>query len=327
MGNFQIYTNSGDRLEFKNELSPAFQKFKMAADEAFMSEGDFGKMAFQHFKGNGFDIWYSNYLITKDYRFIGEVYTPLLELQIPLLNSFNSTWDGIDHIPMEVNQYEITCSPAAKVVSTFQAGISCHTFDVHFQPSTLFEYAVDSRKLSRLLEANEKGNAANLLDDVQFASPDMLRIIHSIIRYEGQGNLAKPYFDALIREFLVYLVSQVNAFSESLFFSLSEIKKAEEAKKIILSDFEEFYSVKELARMSGLTEIKLQMAFKHLYGTTVSKFSRQSRMEEGYRLLSQTNYPLRVICLMVGYPDPSNFSAAFFSHFGFRPGVIQKGRR
>jgi len=101
-----------------------------------------------------------------------------------------------------------------------------------------------------------------------------------------------------------------------------DLNKAQQVHKIIIHDFEEYNTVEELARKAGTTELKLQLASKYLYGTTVSKFSRKARIKEGFRLLETTNYPLRVICTMVGYDDPANFSVAFRNHYGYWPGQI-----
>ena len=100
-----------------------------------------------------------------------------------------------------------------------------------------------------------------------------------------------------------------------------------ETKRIIVSDFEIMHSVEQLAKLTGITEAGLQAAFKHLYGTTVAQFSRHARLEEAHRILSTTTYPLRVVCLMVGYPDASNFSVAFKNQYGYWPGRVQLEKR
>jgi len=44
-----------------------------------------------------------------------------------------------------------------------------------------------------------------------------------------------------------------------------------------MADFERYDTVEELPRKVGGTEMALQLAFKHLYGMTVSRFSRAAR--------------------------------------------------
>ena len=107
-------------------------------------------------------------------------------------------------------------------------------------------------------------------------------------------------------------------------FSRCCIGHCDGGKALVLSDFEIMHTVEQLARKTGISEACLQAAFKHLYGTTVAQFSRQARLEEGHRILSTTTYLLRVVCLMVGYPDAPNFSVAFKNQYGYWPSRIQQ---
>lgn len=101
------------------------------------------------------------------------------------------------------------------------------------------------------------------------------------------------------------------------------LKKAALAEQIIRKDFATWHLVPGLAAMVSLTELELQRAFRLAYGQTVACYTRQARLQYAHDLLEQTDAPLRVICEMIGYPDPSNFSTAFFKQFGYRPGRVR----
>ena len=102
------------------------------------------------------------------------------------------------------------------------------------------------------------------------------------------------------------------------------IRLMEKVESTLRNDFEKWYTVEELGRLVGLSEWQLQRAFKAVHGQTVVSYSRVIRLQHAHTLLEQQDYPLRVVCEMVGYPDPSNFSHAFLKEFGYRPGVIQR---
>ncbi|MFT3932819.1 MAG: AraC family transcriptional regulator [Chitinophagaceae bacterium] len=101
------------------------------------------------------------------------------------------------------------------------------------------------------------------------------------------------------------------------------LKKAKQIEDYLTKDFSVLHSVKELADMVVLTELELQNAFKMLYGKTVSLYAREARLQYAHQQLAQTDQPLRVICELAGYPDPSNFSTAFVKQFGYRPGTVR----
>ena len=324
MEDFRIITSANEPVPVIEGISPDFSKYLLSNSNPYLSKGTFGDMLFQHFRGNEFDIWYSNFLIRKPSSFIGTADGPVLELQIPLLNEFESSWDGMEHIGMRAYQYEMTYTPFVKTRSTFPAAGRYQTFDMHFTASLLEPYALYCRKLSIFLEKVLKNQPANLLDTMQLISIDMLRIINSVLHYNKAGCFSELYFDSLVHEFMTLLCIQVAALTDRPQFSAVEIRRGTEARNIIMADFEHNYTIEELAKMTGSTALKLQMVFKYLFGTTVHQFSKEARLAHAYTLLQTTNYPLRVICLMVGYADASNFATAFKNQYGFGPGKIMK---
>jgi len=324
MSEFRIISPEKENIILVNDIPDELKKYRLAGAESVMAKGNFGHMLFHHFKGNGFDIWYSNYLIRKTAMFIGSANDPILELHIPFVNDFKAWWDGLEHGNLVNHQFEISYVPFVNTKAEFIGGMNYHTFDIHLSKEILQPYVLHCRKLSSLMDKVEKGKPANMLDMIQFISLDMIRVIRAMLDYKFHEGLAANYFGGLVHELLTLLTIQVSGITDKPKFSTIDLNKAQEARKIIVSDYEVYDTVEKLAKKVGTTELKLQLAFKHLYGTTVAKFSREARMEEGYRLLQTTNSPLRVICEMVGYPDPGNFSVRFKNHYGYWPGEIQK---
>jgi len=324
MNEFRIISPANEDIELLNTIPQNLQHYRLPCSHSLMASGSFGNMLFHHFKGDGFDIWYSNYLMKQSSKFMGCSVNAVLELHIPFVNDFETSWEGLKSNSFKSQQFEISYTPYVHTTAAFRGGEEYHTFDIHFTKELLQPYAAYCPKLSLFLEKVEKRKPANMLDIVQFLGLDMIRLINDMLNYKYREELAGLYFKNLVNELLVWLTSQVALITDEPAFSLAEQHQAIEVKKIILSDFELYHTVEQLARMAGTSECKLQMTFKHLFGTTVSKFSRKARLEEGYRLLTDTNYPLRVICEMVGYPDPANFSVAFRKQYGYWPGYIQK---
>ena len=315
MNGFRILSPANENIILSESIPANLQHYRLAGSQSHIASGSFGNMLFHHFRGEGFDIWYGNYLIEQPAIFRGYADTGVLQLHIPFVNSFDICWKGLKNNPLKDKQFEINYVPSVHATATFAPG-EYHNFDIHFTKEFLHPYAACCPRLAAFLEKVEKGEPAGLLDRGQFLSLEMIGIINNIIEYRYMKELADIYFRNLVNELLVLLVARVAAFKDEPHFSDTEQNQAMEVKKIILSDFEEYHTVEQLSRMVNTSESKLQMVFKHVFGTTVSRFSQQARLEHGYRLLNDTNYPLRVICTMAGYPDPANFSSLSENNMG-----------
>ena len=324
MTDFRIISPSSEPIIISQQLPGTFQKYHLKGATGFLASGLFGDMLFYHFKGNGFDIWKSDYLMKIPSKFSGQADQSVLELHIPFINDFKTSWEGLDHCTLKNKQYEVSYVPFVNTKASFEGGIHYETFDIHLSKEMLYPYADFCPQLDKFLEYVEKKQPRNLLDRVQFLSPCMVTLICDLLNYRFREELAERYYKSCVEELLVLITEQLTAFNQMPAFSFAAIHKAEEARKIIHADFECYHTVEQLAKMTGTTESSLQLAFKNLYGTTVSKYSRKVRLAYGYKLLTETNYPLRVVCVMSGYPDPANFSVAFRKQHGFWPGYIQK---
>jgi AraC-like DNA-binding protein len=100
---------------------------------------------------------------------------------------------------------------------------------------------------------------------------------------------------------------------------------AAEARRIILADLMVYDSIAALARKAGTNPFTLKKVFKKQYGISVFAFSRQQRMEQAKKFLQETNYTLQTIAELVGYPEGSNFQAAFKTVVGMTPGEWRRG--
>jgi AraC-like DNA-binding protein len=285
-------------------------------------------MIFQHVAGDGFDIWFSNYLINRSVRFTGGSNQSVLEFHAHYHNGFETTWEGLGNWEMRHRQFQISYVPYVETTGIFPQGQHCHTFDIHFRKEILQPYAAFCPPLAVLLENVEKGKPASLLNVVRFLSAEMEEAIKDILGYVMHDGLQAQYFNGKVHELLVNMVYHIGLLESMPKLEVAELRHAEQAMKIILSDFSVYDSVEKLARKVGTSEQRLQVAFKQMYGTTVGKFSKEARMKHAYNILSDNNNEkLLIVALAVGYPDAANFATAFKNYFGYPPGAIKKRKR
>ena len=70
-------------------------------------------------------------------------------------------------------------------------------------------------------------------------------------------------------------------------------------------------AIRELAEQAGMSEKYFISFFKRTVGVTPGKYLSQVRMNRARDYLSLTNYTIREISELLGYPDPYMFSKAF----------------
>lgn len=324
MAEFRIYTKDGEPVEIKMGDLASGRFRRLPGANLFSASGKFGQMLFQHFAGEGFDIWFSSYKVRERVKFFGGADDPVLEMHCHYANTFSTGWKGLGERPMHHRQYQISFVPFVETAGEFPGGQQYDTFDIHFYRPILEPYSSFCPRIGRFLESVDRGKPAQLLDLVLFLTPGMEQAITEILTYNMYDEWTGSFFKRRVDDLLVHMVYHLGSLDKAPQFDAAEIRKAEQVRSIILSDFSNFDSVEILARKVNTTEQKLQLAFKHCFGVTVGKFSKDERMKKAHDLLMFTNEILLSIALMVGYNDAGNFSTAFKNHFGYSPGHVQK---
>jgi len=95
------------------------------------------------------------------------------------------------------------------------------------------------------------------------------------------------------------------------------------ARERLLSDLSNPPTIEQLARETGLNQLKIKQGFKVLFGTTTYGLFQRERMERALTLL-QTNSVTETASTL-GYSNISHFSAAFRKQFGVLPRVARRG--
>jgi len=324
MAEFKIFTMQQEPLQIVPGLPADFKGNLLPASKALSTSGKFGKMVFQHFGGEGFDIWFSSYRINERIKFFGGADDPVLELHCHYTNTFDTGWEGLGERPMHHRQYQLSFVPFIETKGEFAPGKQYDTFDIHFYRPILEPYVSFCPRLGKFLENVDRGKPASMLDIVTFLTPGMEQAINEILSYNMYDELAGAFFKRRVEDLLVHMIYRLASLDKAPQFDQVELTKAQQVKKIIESDFKIYDSVEILARKVNTTEQKLQLSFKHCYGMTVGKFSKDERMKNAQRILMDTNETLLSVAISVGYNDPGNFSTAFKNHFGYSPGHVQK---
>lgn len=140
--------------------------------------------------------------------------------------------------------------------------------------------------------------------------------VYEILHCTYEGSFKKIYSEAKVMELLVAIFAQAK--SQHLPNS-KDTEKLQRIKAIILAELDQPHTVKRLAARVGMTESKLRLGFKQLFGIPIITFVRQQRMEKAAWLLEVEGQSVTQTATMLGYSNMSNFTVAFRNYFGCNP--------
>ncbi len=102
---------------------------------------------------------------------------------------------------------------------------------------------------------------------------------------------------------------------------------AHEAAEYCMSHTDRHVTIPELARTFHISPTHLKSAFQAVFGTSLYRYIRGSKMQWAARQLTETRMPILAIANSCGYENASKFSHAFRLHWGTSPIQYRKGFR
>lgn len=156
---------------------------------------------------------------------------------------------------------------------------------------------------------------------------EMRRLINAAVFSDLNGPLRQLQLEGIAIQLIAH---QLHAIQEgkkplSLDVKLSskEKKRLEEARELLLDDLRDPPTLAAMARSVDLSEKKLSIGFKLLFGETPFELLRRQRLEVARQALTE-DVPLKQIAHRVGYNHVTNFINAFTKHFGKPPRQYQE---
>ncbi len=318
----EIRTGDGEQITIFNGFPESLRKsLKLTGFNSMHAAGDFGNMCFQHFSGNGFSIWSSEYNISRPVDFLTRGEISMLELSIPLVANIHSSWNGSSPELVQDEQFELSYVPYSDFKNSFKSASICKTFDIHYSREYLDRFAGTHPALGHFLEKVDRNEPVSLTGRKRLISASMKRLILDILSFRLLENVSEYFYEAGALMMLTLVLDRINdeEIKRPVKYSDHEIESAAEVRKLLVGDYSEKYSIRELARKTGTSQTKLQLAFKHAYGTTIFEYAQTARLDFAKTLLLNTNVTIQSIAERCGYPDNSNLTAAFKKRFGYSP--------
>jgi len=103
-----------------------------------------------------------------------------------------------------------------------------------------------------------------------------------------------------------------------------EARQIETAKEILDYHLSDPPCIKALSKEIGLNTRKLKAGFRETFGITIRQYVIQQRMLLAQDLVINSDYPISVICQMVGYHNRGHFASTYTKYFGHLPHQARK---
>ncbi len=141
-----------------------------------------------------------------------------------------------------------------------------------------------------------------------------------LLENEGSPRLL---IHAAALEFLAWHLDTYRPKAESETLSIRERKLLMAARERLLQDLSDPPTIAELARETGLNQLKLKRGFKAVFGHSIYALFQRERMDRARELLQR--HGVTETAMMLGYSNVSHFSVAFRKQFGVLPREVRRG--
>lgn len=127
--------------------------------------------------------------------------------------------------------------------------------------------------------------------------------------------LVEYFFDRLLKK-----MKQLNHKPET---TNAEIRKLMDAEALLVHDYSKpAPTIPELAKVATMSETKLKVLFKKVYGYSPYEYYQINRMNKARQMLLSRKYSIKETGMILGYHNLSNFTIAFKKVFNVLPSEI-----
>lgn len=146
------------------------------------------------------------------------------------------------------------------------------------------------------------------------------------IQIDAQGSLEQIQWEGTALLSMALVEESLRKLKEPFEFQLTreDKQKAEKALDLLMGDLQDPPCLSDLAKTLSITEKRLNLVFKSLYGDTVFDCLRSMRLEKSKSLIEQTDMAIKEVAWAVGYNHSTNFSKAFSAKYDMTPANFAK---
>ena len=150
----------------------------------------------------------------------------------------------------------------------------------------------------------------------------MKTVLRDLSKHRDDDKLEKLFFKTKVSELILAFFSVLFARTSHKFTCINknDIEKILEIERIILNDLCKIPVHTELAHTIGMSETKMKLLFKKIFGTSIYSYYSSARMIEAASILkNDKNISVSEVGYGLGFSNLSHFSKMFKKHIGMKP--------
>lgn len=153
--------------------------------------------------------------------------------------------------------------------------------------------------------------------------PRLTQLVHELLALNCSGPLRLVQVEALVMLVMCEVVAMLREAPHDAVaggrITDVDVRCLRQARAILQERYTNPPTIEYLARSVGLGTTKLKNGFKSLFGTTISQFTNDIRMEHACELLCKPDIPIAIVAETLGYGYQNSFTTAFRRHYGVLP--------
>ncbi|WP_440120493.1 helix-turn-helix domain-containing protein [Tenacibaculum sp. Ill] len=174
---------------------------------------------------------------------------------------------------------------------------------------SMYDSFIQKHQMQALLSNDKALGLKKTENFTQQLTSNMEKIVNEVLLNSQKGLLKRLFLESKTLE-LLHL--QLDVRSKKASNSNENIlKKIYKVEAILQTNLHEQISIQQLARKVLLNQNVLKNEFKKLFDETIFNYAKKLRMEKAKNLLTHTQRPIYEVADMVGYKNPTHFTAAF----------------
>lgn len=281
-----------------------------------------------HDLGNGIatEVW--NYTLEQDTIATITAGIPGAVVIFNLANSFTYTFkDNKKYLLKENTIFIGFASEDFSVEMDLKKDTYYSTFTIGVKEELFLNLSNNLKYMNKKMK-EAKNNSYAILEGWEI-DPKQLEILSSFKKEQLNDNLLTDlHLESKTTDLLHYTIEKMIRMidpisSLNLKIDENKIKSLKRAKEIILTEYANSLSIKEIAYKSAINECYLKKYFKEYYGMTIHEMLQEHRLKIAKDLLQQ-DISVKEVALKVGYKHTGHFSKLFFKYFSTTPSVYKK---
>ncbi|MEM1242718.1 MAG: AraC family transcriptional regulator [Cyanobacteria bacterium P01_H01_bin.26] len=198
-------------------------------------------------------------------------------------------------------------------------------------PSYFSTFDMDKAAVSPLLQKLIEGDRTQRFhQSLGRITPTIKQLLQQILHCPYTGLMQQIYLESKALElfaaqFALWTEGAIS--TQTISLCPQDIEQLYRAREILIQQATHPPSLTDLARQVGLNDRKLNLGFRHLFGTTVFGYLQNHRLHQAKDLLSNSSLTVAGVAGVIGYKSPEAFSTAFRRKFAVSPKTYQLSQR